>query len=76
LYDLHYEKQNQSMWENLYVVATQFATKKQLEEIQPICLVFKSHVTNYIEKVYSIMFWHKKTHAILGWAKLNPKGKA
>jgi hypothetical protein len=62
------KKKNQNMWENLYVVAIRFATKKQLEKIQPICFVFKSHVTNYI-KAYYFMFSHENTHVILGWAQ-------
>jgi hypothetical protein len=27
MYDLHNEKQTQSMWENIFVIAIQFATK-------------------------------------------------
>jgi hypothetical protein len=52
------------MWENLFIVATQFAIKKQLKDLtQMLCFV-----TNYIKKVF-ILYSHIKIHVSF-WDKL------
>ncbi len=50
------EKKTQSMWENIFVVATQFVTKKQVENLtQMFCLRIPCHKL-YKECVFSYVF--------------------
>ncbi len=46
------------MWENRFVIATQFATKVQLIDFEIICFALESHFTNYMKKVSFFVFSH------------------
>ncbi len=64
------------MWENIFVVATQFVTKNQLENLtHMICLWIPCHKL-YKECVFSYVFTLKYTcHFEMSSKKLNLKGK-
>jgi hypothetical protein len=41
------------MWENIFIVTIQFATKEQLKDLTHMLNNFESHVTNHIKNVFS-----------------------
>jgi hypothetical protein len=73
LYDSHNKNQTQNMWKNLSTVTTQFVTKERLKYSTHMLNVFESHVTNYINKVFSYVPTLKyMCHFRMSSKKLNP----
>ncbi len=75
MYRLHNEKQTQSMWENLYVVVTQFAIEKQLEDLPHMLLFLNPMSQKFIIIIIYILTLKYTSHFGMRSKKLNLKGK-
>jgi hypothetical protein len=70
------KKNTQNMWENLFVIATQFATKKQLKKFNHCAFFFKFMSQNILKVVFFYVLTLKYIcHFGMSLKKLNPKRK-